>query len=366
MGMIERKKSILLNTPHIVTTSGSIVSFNTDMKTPLKECKIHFLPVQSGSGDPSPTNIRPISGWTGLNAEHSGENLFPSVDPAKTATYSGITIYNNGNNIKISGKTSGSLYRGVSSSWVADGERVYIYGVPDLTGTGAYWYVFDGSNLVVGENINGSSFTTRSGKSTLLAIGVDSGGMSSAIDIEFTPVLCKQPSTQIPVSFGDNGTIYGGYVDFGKGELVKEWGSVLGSSLGWFKGSAYPYFATNKLNSGNSSLPSIAWPDVSIMCESYRTFPSRNNTDAFYDDVSNYTVWQHGNVSGTVKQIRVKDTRYETLEDFNASIANVRFVYKLETPITYQLTPQQLKALKGTNNIWSDANGNIDVKYWKH
>lgn len=33
-------------------------------------------PQQSGSGDPSPTNIRPISGWTACNVVRSGENLF--------------------------------------------------------------------------------------------------------------------------------------------------------------------------------------------------------------------------------------------------------------------------------------------------
>ena len=41
-------------------------------------------------------------------------------------------------------------------------------------------------------------------------------------------------------------------------------------------------------------------------------------------------------------------------------------VVPLETPITYQLTPQQLKTLRVTNTIWSDANGNVEVKYWKH
>lgn len=36
--------------------------------------------------------------------------------------------------------------------------------------------------------------------------------------------------------------------------------------------------------------------------------------------------------------------------------------YKIAEPFTIQLTPQQLKLLKGTNNIWSDG-GNVSVDY---
>lgn len=64
MGMIERKKAILLNEPHLETVqsgntsdSAQIAAFRTDMATKLKSLKAYFSPVQSGSGDPSPTNI---------------------------------------------------------------------------------------------------------------------------------------------------------------------------------------------------------------------------------------------------------------------------------------------------------------------
>ena len=40
--------------------------------------------------------------------------------------------------------------------------------------------------------------------------------------------------------------------------------------------------------------------------------------------------------------------------------------YRLETPVVYTLAPQTVKALKGANNVWSNANGEIDVVYWAH
>lgn len=76
MGVIEARRRILLNTPHIETvTSSGIANFDTDLISSLRSCKFSFLPVQEGSGDPSPTNIRPISGWNGLTVYKAGKNL---------------------------------------------------------------------------------------------------------------------------------------------------------------------------------------------------------------------------------------------------------------------------------------------------
>ena len=38
-------------------------------------------------------------------------------------------------------------------------------------------------------------------------------------------------------------------------------------------------------------------------------------------------------------------------------------VYKLATPITYQLTPQEIEALVGENNVWSDSNEAVTLTY---
>lgn len=58
------------------TASGSIASFDDGSEMPLKTLQVSIEPVQSGSGDPSPSNIRPISGWDGANVNVSGANLW--------------------------------------------------------------------------------------------------------------------------------------------------------------------------------------------------------------------------------------------------------------------------------------------------
>lgn len=61
---------------------ASIVTVTDALAKPLDSLKVAITPVQSGSGDPSPDNIRPISGWTGCNVVVS-----PTIDAEDGTTY---------------------------------------------------------------------------------------------------------------------------------------------------------------------------------------------------------------------------------------------------------------------------------------
>lgn len=52
-----------------------IATFTDGSNLPMPSLKIGIEPVQSGSGTPSPTNIRPISGWSGANVSVCGVNI---------------------------------------------------------------------------------------------------------------------------------------------------------------------------------------------------------------------------------------------------------------------------------------------------
>ena len=54
---------------------GNIISFDNPGYTYPKDIAITINPVQSGSGDPSPSNVRPINGWTGVNVCRSVYNF---------------------------------------------------------------------------------------------------------------------------------------------------------------------------------------------------------------------------------------------------------------------------------------------------
>ena len=63
--------------------SGSIAEFDDGSNKPMSKCKIEINAVQSGSGDPSPTNVRPISGFNGGNV-----NVSPTTNAQDGTTYS--------------------------------------------------------------------------------------------------------------------------------------------------------------------------------------------------------------------------------------------------------------------------------------
>lgn len=56
-------------------TNVAVASF-TAVPSTLRDLVIDVTPVQSGSGDPSPTNVRPISGWTGANICDTRDNAW--------------------------------------------------------------------------------------------------------------------------------------------------------------------------------------------------------------------------------------------------------------------------------------------------
>ncbi|MBQ9402107.1 MAG: hypothetical protein IJU38_07020 [Clostridia bacterium] len=55
-----------------IVVSDSLVTIEDGTDMLVKGLTVEIAPVQSGSGDPDAGNIRPISGWTGLNLSHSG------------------------------------------------------------------------------------------------------------------------------------------------------------------------------------------------------------------------------------------------------------------------------------------------------
>lgn len=57
--------------------NASIASFTDGAEdAPVKELKVGIEPIQSGSGDPSPTNVRPISGHDSVTVTRTGVNVW--------------------------------------------------------------------------------------------------------------------------------------------------------------------------------------------------------------------------------------------------------------------------------------------------
>ena len=75
------------------TATGNPVTFLTDIARPLKSLIANFLPVQAGSGDPAPDNVRPITGWTGVTVNHGADqtdyDTYPVTWSSEGTVYGG-------------------------------------------------------------------------------------------------------------------------------------------------------------------------------------------------------------------------------------------------------------------------------------
>lgn len=75
------------------TASGAVAKFTTKKAAPLDELLVNIAPVQSGTGEPSLTNQRPITGWDGVKIWVNDE-YDPTADPTVEIIWSDVgTVY---------------------------------------------------------------------------------------------------------------------------------------------------------------------------------------------------------------------------------------------------------------------------------
>lgn len=372
MGVIEARRRILLTTPHAVTTTPApVASFDTDMVGKLRSAKFAFLPVQSGSGDPSPTNVRPISGWDGVTAYWTGKNLFDYTNADiisgirdrsgnHTAdSYSGYT--NNPTRVKPSTAytISGDLLR-------ASGYAVRIYYLDANKGwisrTDAY-----STNVVKITTPNNCYYIQIQTK--LTGTNPDTWQVEQGSE----QTAYQSFGSTYPVTWQSAGTIYGGYVDLCKGVVVAEWVSCS------FEGdvcSALWY----DTDSGRDTLSFYREARVWSITD----YPTPVDGGGIFDYCKVGTVYNENTpwvarflfMNGSFNRFEMRLPKSVLADITSESAAKqsvvsyldahpLQAVYKI-SPITYAITPTIIKSLKGTNNLWSNANGDAEATYWTH
>lgn len=476
MGVMEARRRILLNQPHLIDASGNPISFSTDMAAKMG-VKAHFSPVQSGSGDPSPSNVRPISGIQGCNVWRTGGNMFDPQLAISTA-YQGANGYVNSNgSLTITSRDqSGNKQRGhitlppgtydfysefgsgymsrytindsnTETVWygkktVAITEQTDFYFRAAMNNSDNYSYPVTGWLQIFksGETYTEKPYSGASYPVTFPGVGKNLFDIDSLIpgtvdgygyyivnnDRRITPYLfikagtytiskendrqywkcCKytldnkRPSNfvfndandvhqftlsqdcyiriatdNIPTSASKiqlesgstattyepfTNTIYGGYVDLANGEVWKTWEVVDAADQTWLSNTGILgswYFNANN-----------PYRDVTTDTPTGRTHIYSN---IFKYDSNTYLQnlcvgWGGINNNGNIV---VKNESITSLSAWKNYVQNntVLFGYRIANPVLVAtITPIQIKTLRGANTIWSDTNGNVSLKYWKH
>lgn len=150
--------------------------------------------------------------------------------------------------------------------------------------------------------------------------------------------------------------IFGGYVDLISGTLVVDKVSV---DLGSLTYRIYSQSETRDnfiIASKIPIKPSTNGNSVAPILSNIYVATSYNAT---------WSSWQVSYASDNVSDNLIFITPRGTYSDattFKSAMNGVQLVYELATPQTYQLTPQQVNTLVGTNNVWSEQ-GNIELSY---
>lgn len=348
-------------------------AFAADM--PLKGLTVNIEPVQSGSGDPSPTNVRPISGWMGCNVTRAGKNQFSIT--ATTSTVNGVdyTINADGT-ITVSGTASGgnSAFN-IGSVFLKKGTRYRITGCP-ATGSPATYELMliespaTGSRSIARDTGAGTTYTETNIAVRGLQIVVRNG--QTVNNLLFAPMIrfFDTPDTFVKgtvinrnIAFPtEAGTDYGGTLDVVNKRLTVDSVSVTidgsrSNGLTWGKDGD---LASIKFDTAASPyLPMVT--DTPLL--------------------SNYLIkvapfsgvpWSIETGSGTFEAERRMWFKIPlnvfSSQNLNGALAYfaehpLQVCYKLASPIVYDLTDiPEITTLLGTNNIWADC-GDVTVTY---
>lgn len=302
-------------------------------------------PVQAGSGEPSPENIRPIKGRDSVQVERCGENLY-NVNHFIGSYWIDDNYHKSNDFVNIH-----------SSFWASYkvpcnvGDTINVSGFPELGGTSCVW-----TSDVSGEKyfkeagssqrVN-ASYAVPSGAQCLV-LGVagklsmpDANYDNAMISIGAAPTAYT-PYTGQTATITLPRTIYGGTVDAVSGVGKEVWKSI--------------------------TLDGVSEKFVNEYDDYWNLIPM--NTPGISNQNIDYIVSSHfyhafgGNITGFLFTTSSMMKRYfATPDELNAYIAAqyaagtpVQIAYKLVTPEPFTATgAQPIPALPGVNTLMTDA-----------
>ena len=174
----------------------------------------------------------------------------------------------------------------------------------------------------------------------------------TGVDAVISPTTEASAGTTIAVSWQtEAGEVYGGYVDLVSGVLV---------------------VTEEKLHFDNTN--SSLWSGVATSSQGITrayTVPSYSDreivlSDSYIKDLDFNTKLGGININSQGRIIITPPfAQGKSIEEFKAELTNYPFdvVMTLATPLTYQLTPTQIKSLLGNNNAWCST-GDVDIDYF--
>ena len=325
------------------TASGAIASFSDGADgVPVKSLTVDIEPVQSGSGDPSPDNVRPISGHTSAVVTRCGKNLFD-----------GELL--NGYYDTASGEFASSSNWRASKKIRCKPNTTYVmsgstHATGGYSGASLFW---DESGNYLGYRGTGNNFASYP-NSAWMAFYTGAPTVTDTMQVEEGSIASTYEAYEgQTVTIDLDGTRYGGTLNVETGVLTVDRKYRL---LNGVNGDGVTY-------NSNGHTTNTTRAFVRITDKAYGT----NNmiSSSFSYQASGDSVgMMNGRATGDGIEFYLNASVPNTEEGVKAWFAENQtdLVYELATPFTVQLTANEISTVLGQNNIWSDA-GDTNVEY---
>lgn len=324
------------------TVSGDIASFRTPSRVPIESLKLHFLPKQEGSGDPSPLNVRPITGWTGCKLfRPSGINQWDEQWEVGAYTSAGIP-------------SSGSdRIRSKNFTPVLPSTEYYLYIGKNMN---CRVYFYDKNRTFISsEAYRNTIFETPSNCYFIHFASAVGYGETYSNDISInnpsTDTSYHASEMAIPISWSDHGVEYGGYVDVVSGKLICDKVKIIIDDA-----TDFSYSDRGSVSRFNIAVSNIGPANAGNQFVIFNYLKT---------DASTTTEWC-GWINASNNKLQIfTPSSINSISKFTQYLSEhpLEFSYKIATPIEYDLTPQQLQTFLDYNNFWSDTNDITEVTY---
>ena len=183
---LELRRRLIMDAPHQETRTGSQITFKS-VPSDLEKCEIVLDYKQSGTGDPAPDNIRPISANRNAEFFSSGKNLFGGVQWVYEIRQNIATPTWDKENENINFASSVLCTPMLKGAFKPNTRYTFIltYGKSSGTGSNLRWYYTDGTygapqtidSANVGDNKKQTTVsTTAAGKTIDYIIKYQSAG----------------------------------------------------------------------------------------------------------------------------------------------------------------------------------------------
>ena len=216
----------------VVTVTNNPISITTLSAQYAQSTKINIEPIQEGSGDPSPSNIRPITGSSSTSLEVCGTNLLQIT--AQTSTISNVryTVNDDGTvTAKPTATLSAQSMLDLGIVTFKAGKVYTLSGCPAGGNTGVTYVLFARGKSSVGfeqkiDSGTGITFGITQDVTTTITI-IFYSGYSFTDEVLFRPMISLRSdsafekyksSTNLTFNFGQ--AVFGGNLDVESGKLT--------------------------------------------------------------------------------------------------------------------------------------------------